>query len=106
MDCKVCIRLEALCAVAMASFTAPKTRQAWGSLRVGGDFPPSYNRAPGQMHPVVRQAPDLSLELVPMRWGFVPHWGAQSKVLPISTPGRNPPRCCPWSGRPFAPGVR
>ncbi|MGC9161819.1 SOS response-associated peptidase [Acidithiobacillus sp.] len=58
--------------------------QAWGSLRIGGDFPPSYNRAPGQMHPVVRQAPDLSLELVPMRWGFVPHWGAQSKVLPIN----------------------
>jgi len=56
----------------------------WGAFRQLELFPPSYNRAPGQVHPVLRLAADLSLELVPMRWGFIPHWGAQSKVLPIN----------------------
>ncbi len=59
-------------------------QQQWGRLRVVGDFPPSYNRAPGQIHPVVRQAPDLSLELVPMRWGFLPGWSTRTHIRPIN----------------------
>ncbi len=59
-------------------------QQAWGNLHIRGDFPPSYNRAPGQIHPVVRQAPDLGLELVPMRWGFLPGWSTRTHIRPIN----------------------
>ena len=59
-------------------------QQAWGNLHIRGDFPPSYNRAPGQIHPVVRQAPDLGLELVPMRWGFLPAWSNRTHIRPIN----------------------
>ena len=38
-------------------------------------FAPRYNIAPGQNIAVIRAAHDGSgPELVPMRWGFVPHW--------------------------------
>lgn len=59
-------------------------QQAWGGFRVHGAFPPSYNRAPGQRHPVLRQAPDLRLELVPMRWGFLPGWSTRTQIRPIN----------------------
>jgi putative SOS response-associated peptidase YedK len=59
-------------------------QNAWGKLRIRGDFPPSYNRTPGQMHPVVRQAPDLSLELVPMRLGFLSGWSTRTHIRPIN----------------------
>lgn len=38
------------------------------------DFRPSYNVAPTRVAPVCRLSSDSARELVPMRWGLVPHW--------------------------------
>jgi putative SOS response-associated peptidase YedK len=38
------------------------------------DLPPRYNVAPSQLVPVVRADGRGGRELVPMKWGFVPHW--------------------------------
>lgn len=38
------------------------------------DFAPSFNIAPTQAVPVCRVSADGDRELVPMRWGLVPHW--------------------------------
>ncbi|HHH44146.1 MAG TPA: SOS response-associated peptidase [Gammaproteobacteria bacterium] len=39
---------------------------------------PHYNLAPGQPVPVVRAGP-VGRELVPARWGLVPHWSKESR---------------------------
>ena len=38
------------------------------------EFKPRYNIAPGQQIPVLRDGDNGSLELLEMKWGFVPHF--------------------------------
>ena len=38
------------------------------------EFRPRYNIAPGQQIPVLRDGPDGTLDLLEMKWGFVPHF--------------------------------
>ncbi|NHZ69726.1 MAG: hypothetical protein GWP20_00635 [Thermotogales bacterium] len=42
-------------------------------------FEPSYNIAPGRNVAVVRDGPN-GRELVPVRWGLVPHWSKESST--------------------------
>ena len=42
---------------------------------------PSYNIAPQTIQPVVRlRGETLERELVPMRWGFIPHWAKDASI--------------------------
>ena len=43
-----------------------------------GDLSPHYNIAPGQAVPIVRQG-DAGRELLPAKWGLVPHWSKEAK---------------------------
>jgi len=41
---------------------------------------PRYNIAPSQDVPVIRLGTDRKREMVPMRWGLVPHWAREPKT--------------------------
>ena len=44
-------------------------------------LPPRFNIAPTQQALVAREHPDTRVrELVPLRWGLVPHWSKDSKT--------------------------
>ncbi len=50
------------------------------------DIPPSYNIAPTTFQPVIRLDRDTGeRELVMMRWGFIPGWCKDVKLLGLST---------------------
>lgn len=53
------------------------------SLTSAVDLPPNFNVAPTQQVPVVR-AGAVGLEAVVMRWGFLPSWAKDKKLMQIN----------------------
>lgn len=44
-------------------------------------IPPQYNLAPSQRANIVREQADTRMrEMLPLKWGLVPHWAADFKV--------------------------
>jgi putative SOS response-associated peptidase YedK len=52
--------------------------EIFGVLLVS-DVKPRFNVAPSQSHPVVRQTAE-GRQLVPMKWGLIPHWAQDSRL--------------------------
>jgi putative SOS response-associated peptidase YedK len=52
----------------------------FGLAAVPEGLPARYNIAPSQDAPVIRQDASGRRELVPMRWGLVPHWSKEPKT--------------------------
>lgn len=45
------------------------------------NFPPRYNIAPTDVVPVVRRRDDGQRELVMLRWGLIPYWAKDEKIV-------------------------
>lgn len=45
-----------------------------------GNFPGSWNVAPGQTLPITRLSKDGAIEQVTARWGLVPYWAEEEKL--------------------------
>jgi putative SOS response-associated peptidase YedK len=70
-----------MCARIIATTTGTEIADLFGLAYdlSAGAARPRFNVAPSQPVPVVRTPPDGGRELVPMRWGFVPHWATGPK---------------------------
>lgn len=62
-----------------ALHAGPEELQAHLGLSSVPDFAPRYNLAPSQQVPAVKVR-DGVRELVPMRWGLVPHWANDPRI--------------------------
>ena len=61
-----------------ALYADPETLVARFELPRTPDLRPRYNIAPSQAVPAIRQSREGRRELIPLRWGLVPHWAAQA----------------------------